>query len=264
MNKSHINNCGDFTTSQKAALLKTFEELAGGAGGGEPAGGDKELQLNDNGSFGGSRLFVTVDGSLGVDLVNLAPDSDAAAFGAVLPETQIAYTAVGNPYQTIIVGGDGCLWQVSSSAAGFYAGDSASGTLHSIGVTPGTFGGPQMNYVADGVAGSVTCGRNSTSISFLPEGAEEALSFSLSDGVEGGSAYLDTPRFAVACPITPQWYTVANLPANMSVGAIAYATDGRKSGETAGNGTGCPVYWNGLVGSQAAWCTFYDNTEVQA
>lgn len=42
-------------------------------------------------------------------------------------------------------------------------------------------------------------------------------------------------------------FTVANLPSASAVGAgvIAYATDGRKNGETAGNGTGVLVFSDG-------------------
>lgn len=40
---------------------------------------------------------------------------------------------------------------------------------------------------------------------------------------------------------------------------LAYATNGRRSGETAGNGTGCPVWSDGTN-----WRTFYDNSIVSA
>lgn len=54
-------------------------------------------------------------------------------------------------------------------------------------------------------------------------------------------------------------FTVSTLPATTAIGAIAFASDGRKSGEGTGTGTGCPVWWNG-----SAWLTFYDNTTVAA
>lgn len=53
-------------------------------------------------------------------------------------------------------------------------------------------------------------------------------------------------------------FTVATLPASPTTGSIAYASNGRKSGEAGGAGTGCPVYFQGV------WRTFYDNTQVQA
>jgi|GEM_PF-359046 len=59
-------------------------------------------------------------------------------------------------------------------------------------------------------------------------------------------------------PIRPGAYTVATLPAAALAGANAYATNGRKSGEGAGAGTGVPVYYQG------GWKTYYDNTIVQA
>ena len=55
-------------------------------------------------------------------------------------------------------------------------------------------------------------------------------------------------------------YTVAGLPASAKAGAIAFASDGRKSGETSGHGTGVPVYWN----TSGAWFTFSGNSAVAA
>jgi hypothetical protein len=54
-------------------------------------------------------------------------------------------------------------------------------------------------------------------------------------------------------------YTVANLPASPSTGAIAYATNGRKVGEGAGTGTGVPCYY-----SNSAWRRYSDDTVVAA
>ena len=54
-------------------------------------------------------------------------------------------------------------------------------------------------------------------------------------------------------------YTVATLPAYAHEGQAAFAANGRKSGETQGNGTGVPVWWDG-----SAWRTHYDNTVVSA
>jgi len=51
-------------------------------------------------------------------------------------------------------------------------------------------------------------------------------------------------------------YTVADLPAP-TVPSLAFASDGRKSGEGAGSGTGVLVYWDG-----SAWVTSDDSTPV--
>jgi hypothetical protein len=61
--------------------------------------------------------------------------------------------------------------------------------------------------------------------------------------------------------IKPVSDTVANLAALTSVpfGAISVATNGRKQGQSAGNGTGVPVWFDGTI-----WRTFYDNSQVQA
>lgn len=55
--------------------------------------------------------------------------------------------------------------------------------------------------------------------------------------------------------------TVAGLPAASGYlpGSAYYATNGRKSGEGMGAGTGCPVYSNG-----SNWLTYYDDTVVAA
>lgn len=70
--------------------------------------------------------------------------------------------------------------------------------------------------------------------------------------------YLDS-----TVPLSPGAYTVAALPsgnpAAFKAGTAAFATNGRKSGEGVGAGTGCPVWWDG-----AAWRTFYDNSVVVA
>lgn len=55
--------------------------------------------------------------------------------------------------------------------------------------------------------------------------------------------------------------TVADLPdpTGLAPGSYYFATDGLKSGEDSGSGTGVPVWTDGT-----SWLTFYDNTEVQA
>lgn len=52
-------------------------------------------------------------------------------------------------------------------------------------------------------------------------------------------------------------YTVGTLPSSPSEGVRAYATDGLKSGETAGNGTGVPVYY-----SNGSWRVYSNDTAV--
>lgn len=60
-------------------------------------------------------------------------------------------------------------------------------------------------------------------------------------------------------PVGVGSYAVASLPAAGTAGRIAYASNGRKSGEGAAAGTGCPVWDDGTN-----WKTFYDNTTVAA
>lgn len=56
-------------------------------------------------------------------------------------------------------------------------------------------------------------------------------------------------------------YTVATLPAGLSFGALAYATNGRKVGEGAGAGTGVMCYYSNPSG---LWRRFSDDTQVAA
>jgi hypothetical protein len=60
-------------------------------------------------------------------------------------------------------------------------------------------------------------------------------------------------------PVSFPSFTVALLPTSAPVGSITYATNGRRGGEGAGLGTGCPVYR-----TATSWNTFYDNTTVLA
>jgi hypothetical protein len=55
--------------------------------------------------------------------------------------------------------------------------------------------------------------------------------------------------------------TVAELQSssNVPTGAMALATNGRRTGELGEHGSGCPVWFDGVV-----WRTFYDNSEVLA
>jgi len=58
----------------------------------------------------------------------------------------------------------------------------------------------------------------------------------------------------------PAAYQVAGLPASAMPGSVVYASDGRKPGETAGHGTGVPVYWD----STNAWISFHSGVAVTA
>ena len=51
-------------------------------------------------------------------------------------------------------------------------------------------------------------------------------------------------------------YAYADLPTGFN-GAIAYCSNGRKTGEGAGAGTGVPAYWSS---SDSDWHVFYDDT----
>lgn len=52
--------------------------------------------------------------------------------------------------------------------------------------------------------------------------------------------------------------TYSQLPSSADDGVTVYVTDGRKSGESAGAGTGVPAYFSG-----SNWYRFSDDTAVQ-
>lgn len=61
-------------------------------------------------------------------------------------------------------------------------------------------------------------------------------------------------------PVAHQSAALASLPTtNLQAGSTAFASNGRKSGEGAGAGTGIPVWWDGTN-----WKTFYDNSTAAA
>lgn len=73
-----------------------------------------------------------------------------------------------------------------------------------------------------------------------------SLTVSLAPGSEDAAQATQGALNAAALPI----YTVANLPTGYE-GRLAFASNGRKTGEGAGSGTGVPVYF-----SDSAWRTF--------
>lgn len=62
-------------------------------------------------------------------------------------------------------------------------------------------------------------------------------------GLDGGGTLTGDVTLRLYVAVT----TVATLPASAALGAWAFATDGRNSGEGAAAGTGCPVCWNGSL-----------------
>lgn len=81
------------------------------------------------------------------------------------------------------------------------------------------------------------------------------------DGVNSIHTLRSTNIFEV--PVTLPHYTVANLPVTGNEGDVAFATNGLKSFETTGNGTGVPVYFsqsNPSIGP--VWRVFRDDSQV--
>jgi hypothetical protein len=72
-----------------------------------------------------------------------------------------------------------------------------------------------------------------------------------------GSTVAVTGALTASSTIKPASFTVATLPSASEAGegATAYASNGRRSGEEPGAGTGIPVWSDGTT-----WRTYYDNT----
>ena len=66
-----------------------------------------------------------------------------------------------------------------------------------------------------------------------------------------------TLKAGVTISVVLPSYAVASLPATATTGQMAYATNGRNTGEGAGAGTGCPVFWKG-----ASWCAIWSGVTV--
>lgn len=87
-----------------------------------------------------------------------------------------------------------------------------------------------------------------------------ALDASVLNFRPSGTTALSVAATAITAsqPFILKSYTVAALPASADA-ALAYASDGRKTGEGAGAGTGVPVYRDG-----GTWYRFADDTAVAA
>ena len=83
--------------------------------------------------------------------------------------------------------------------------------------------------------------------------------FSLDNGELSPAWQLWLTTLQALLKLQGQSFTVANLPNGSYAGQQAFASNGRKSGEGAGSGTGIPAWWDGSM-----WRTFYDNSQVAA
>ena len=95
----------------------------------------------------------------------------------------------------------------------------------------------------------------------LPAAGQAAHIVFVTDALDGGLTYIDNGTDWQPMISLPAG-TVATLQAITPTGnMLAYATDGRKSGEWGGEGTGVPVYFDTV---DSIWRTFYDNEELQS
>jgi len=104
--------------------------------------------------------------------------------------------------------------------------------------------------------------------SSLAAGTNGASTLGITHAGSGGVAIVQVPILNATAPITPGKYTVAALPSTaatgMIEGAVAYATNGLKIGETASNGTGVPVFYSAAGPAGAGWYVYSSATLVAA
>lgn len=74
------------------------------------------------------------------------------------------------------------------------------------------------------------------------------------------AAILQQLRAGVAIQNVMPSSTVAALPAVGEEGQFFWASDGRKTGEGGGSGTGCPVFWNPATSQWYSFQTFIQVT----
>lgn len=77
------------------------------------------------------------------------------------------------------------------------------------------------------------------------------------------TAYTPYNGPSATAPITPANYAAASLPAasNLGLGAQAFCTNGRNTGEAASAGTGCPVFVKTISGTNT-WCATWSGVAV--
>lgn len=76
---------------------------------------------------------------------------------------------------------------------------------------------------------------------------------------QNGKTLITALTAGVAVLSDPPNYTVADLPTTAANGAFAWASNGRKSGEGSGAGTGVPVFWNS---STSSWYSYLSGAPV--
>lgn len=103
-----------------------------------------------------------------------------------------------------------------------------------------------------------TTSKNITTTGTIKAGRLESTGVITTTGTSSAGRLESTGVVAASTYVSTGAFSVASLPSNPPAGSWAFATNGRKAGEGAGAGTGCPVYFQGT------WKTFYDNTTVLA
>jgi hypothetical protein len=85
------------------------------------------------------------------------------------------------------------------------------------------------------------------------------LVLALQESVKASYLIQQTLAKGIQTNTTAPAYTVANLPVSAPIGQLAFASNGRNTGQGAGTGTGCLV-----VGNGTSWTAVWSGVTVTA
>ncbi|HIE0170411.1 TPA: hypothetical protein ACXI8G_000952 [Serratia marcescens] len=110
-------------------------------------------------------------------------------------------------------------------------------------------------------AGLYLLASNDAGASSVTGGGSLGIAFNVSGYTAGAAMRVaQNGNILANTPVQKARYAVNALPTSGLIsGAEAYATNGRRAGEGAGAGSGCPVWFDGTY-----WRTYYDNSIVAA
>ena len=209
---------------------------------------------------GNTRMSISAGNAINGPLISSAVQDDSGGYNALGP---VIYNGNKSPTHW-----DGVNFYVD--AALLFA---STGHPSSVLSNDGSGGLSVTNTAGSGsisVQGNVTSAHNvimQSGGSLITQDSTGSSGVLSADGQ--GGIHLGTLRsggvaaFSSSGPVAPGTYTVASLPANCTPGQAAYASDARKTGEAAGNGSGSPVFCTlASKGGSATWWSTITNAAV--
>lgn len=255
LNNTFIGHAGYANTGNNNTFLGAFTGLSNTTGSSNTFVGNEAGRLNTTGGFntffgqnaGAANIvgqYCTFVGN-GAGRSNLADDNSFFGVNAGQANT----TGIGNVF----------FGEVAGNA-------NVTGNFNSyIGLFAGRYVTQGGNNTIVGANNSDTSHTTSSSNTFIGANltgyGNVTATVIISDGVNSKNLTMDASSARFNRPVRPPQYAVASLPsaATSGLGAIAYATNGRKAAEGAAAGTGVPVF-----SDSTNWLCFYNNLIVTA